>query len=180
MESVNVHFVDELNEDEIEDRPQFFVDYSLINLLTGEVVRGGELEFESEPGQRGIAGEIDLSGCSVPETILWLEGNFAAPTWHLLSEPKEARLANPQTIVGSNNIAKHEVGDGSYFAVRIDHPVVDLMLSVDGDTGVFEDNFVTITEPGVYYFRVGGPIAYFEARSLAGQHGTQMTRSPLE
>jgi beta-mannosidase len=179
-ETVKVHFVDDRNEDAIDELPPFYVDYRLINLLTGEVVRSGELEFESEPGQRGIAGEIDLTGCSVPETILWLEGNFAAPTWHLLSEPKEARLANPQTIVGSNNISRDEVGDGIYFAVRIDHPVVDLMLSVDGDTGVFEDNFVTITEPGVYYFRASGPIAYFEARSLAGVHGTQMTRSPLE
>jgi hypothetical protein len=54
------------------------------------------------------------------------------------------------------------------------------MLSVDGDTSVFIDNFITVAEAGVHYVRVADPISHFEARSLAGDHSTRMTRSPLE
>ena len=53
------------------------------------------------------------------------------------------------------------------------------MLTVDGDTGVFIDNFLTFDEAGVYEIVVNHPITHFEARSLAGEHGTRLTRSPL-
>ena len=69
--------------------------------------------------------------------------------------------------------------EGDRFSIKIDQPVVDLMLSVDGDTGVFIDNFLTFDEAGVYEIVVNHPITHFEARSLAGEHATRLTRSPL-
>lgn len=176
-EKIRIHMVDDRTEGETR-KNLFFANAT--NLLTGEIVKYEQISFTSEPGQRQVIGEFDLTGLPCPETLFHGWGAFGAEVWHLCSEPKEARFAQPQLITGSNNVTTSEVSNDYLFAIQIDHPVVDLMLSVDGDTGVFLDNFITFPETGVYYMRVTEPVSHFEARSLAGEHPTKMTRSPLE
>ena len=118
----------------------------------------------------------------MPDTLIYVK-TFRGHTWHLLGEPKEMNFAKPTMILGSNNpehySSRHEALSGDRFQIQVDGPVVDLMLSVDGDTHSFIDNFLTFDEAGTYDIDVRHPITHFEARSLAGEHPTRMTRSPL-
>jgi beta-mannosidase len=177
---VKVHFVDDRIEGETRSL-SFFL--NAVHLKSGEELKNWTLNGTSEPGQRQILGEIDLTGLSVPDTLLHGFGAYGGEAWHLLGEPKEMNFAAPTTILGSNHVrqdAWDDVVSGERFAIQVDQPVVDLMLSVDGDTSIFLDNFLTLPSAGVYEIAVAAPISHFEARSLGGEHATRMSRSPLE
>lgn len=173
-DKVRVHIVDDRAEGEILNAA---FDFYATNLLTGEEVRDWSLEATIAPGDRKVIGELDLNGLPSPETLIW---SGSSDNWHLLSEPKETRFAAPTSILGSNNVRGNSGIEGYLFEIQISQPVVDLMLSVDGDTSIFDENFLTLPVPGVYTIEVSQPITHFEARSLAGSHVTRMTRSPLE
>jgi beta-mannosidase len=177
---VKVHFVDDRMDGETLS-VSFFA--TAISLASGEPVKNWTVSGQSAPGQRQILGEINLNGLSVPDTLIHGFGPYGGEAWHLLGEPKEMKFTAPTMVLGSN-VVRHDVGDdtvaGPRFAIQIDHPVVDLMLSVDGDTSVFMDNFLTLPQAGVYEIAVAAPVTQFEARSLAGDHPTRISRSPLE
>lgn len=180
-EKIKVHYVND--EFEIE-HPNRTFHFSAIHLGTGQVVKEwDDLSFEAKPGFRGVIGEIDLTGLSVPDTLIYGWGVPFVQAWHLMGEPKEMNFAPPSLILGSNNpFRRNFIEDplsGDQFEIYITGPVVDLMLTVDGDTGPFLDNFLTFDEGGVYRVSVNQPITHFEARSLAGEHPTRMSRSPL-
>ncbi|MEI7985990.1 MAG: hypothetical protein WCI55_10205 [Armatimonadota bacterium] len=177
-EKILVHYIDDRVEG---DEEHLLFTVTATNLSTGEELKEWEIRFEGSPGERKVIGEIDLTGLSVPDTLIFGWGPYG-DAWHLMGEPKEMNYASPTLILGSNNL-EHQTFDepfeGDRFSIKIDQPVVDLMLTVDGDTGVFIDNFLTFDEAGVYEIVVNHPITHFEARSLAGEHGTRLTRSPL-
>ena len=179
-EKIKLHYVDDRIEDNGEPNA---VLCSAVHLGSGKLLKEWDrIELNVEPGFRGIVGEIDITGLSVPDTLIYVK-TFRGHTWHLLGEPKEMNFAKPTMILGSNNpehySSRHEALSGDRFQIQVDGPVVDLMLSVDGDTHSFIDNFLTFDEAGTYDIDVRHPITHFEARSLAGEHPTRMTRSPL-
>jgi beta-mannosidase len=179
-DKIKIHYVnDELDHGRI--RRTYWA--TAIHLSTGEVVRKWDnQEFQADTGFRGVVGELDLTGLSVPDTMIYVRGD-GGHTWHLLGEPKEMNFAKPGRILGSNQpehySSRHDASVGHRFEIEVDGPVVDLMLTMDGDTAPFERNFVTFDEAGIYEIQVNQPITHFEARSLAGEHPTRMTRSPL-
>jgi len=173
-DTVFVHYV---NDEHTEDGSASTVAVKAIQLQTGEVLKSWTFEAESSVNERIVIGEIDLNGLSVPDTFITAVADWGGETWHLLGEPKEMRFGTPERILGSNGYDS-DLG-GSTFTLKVTKPVVDLMLSVDGDTSFFEDNFLTFGEPGTYMVRTNAQIGSFEARSLAGDHVTSVTRSPL-
>ena len=150
-------------------------------LSDGRILRETEADLDEAGDSRRRVLDFDLAGLNTAETMIVARttvgendapSDFDGRTWRLLVEPKEARFPAPVPLVASNR-------EEGTLSIRFDAPVVDLMLSVDGDMSVFEDNFVTVEAPGVRHFRARTPIARFEARSLAGAHAVRMTRSPL-
>ncbi|MBI1331342.1 MAG: hypothetical protein GC165_00525 [Armatimonadetes bacterium] len=179
-EKIKIHYIN----DELEPiQSTYMFGAVAIDLPTGDIVREWEYQpFEAGPGFRGVIAELDLTGLSVPDTLISVLGS-GGHAWHLLGEPKDMNFAKPGRILGSSQPAhyssQHDANVGPRFEIEIDHPVVDLMLTVDGDTKPFLRNFETFHSPGVYEIQVNQPITHFEARSLAGEHPTRMTRSPL-
>lgn len=179
-EKIKIHYVNDQMEASQTSRSYYA---TAVNLRTGEVVRDWDYqEFEAPVGFRGVVGELDVTGLSITDTMIYVWGD-GGHTWHLLAEPKEMNFAPPCRILGSNQPVsyptRHDYDTGHRFEIEIDGPVVDLMLSVDGDTAPFERNFETFDEAGIYEIQVNRQITHFEARSLAGEHPTRMTRSPL-
>lgn len=177
-DKVKVHFVS----DELGEGSELTTVYAqAIHIETGEVLNNWESEFEAGPGLREVVAELELTGFATPDTLItaWTDAGHT-PVWHLLDEPKNMRWGSANPILGSTMEPDtlHR-NDGPYFAIALDGPVVDLMLSVDGDTSVFMENFITVASGGVVEIPVTEPITHFEARSLAGHHETRMTRSPL-
>ncbi len=152
------------------------------SLASGELLRQDVFSIEQEPDSRtkihdfplvGLptSGTIVVASCGVAEATEPITP-FDIRTWRLLVEPKEAKFAPAGRIVASN----FEEGT---LALRFDAPAVDVMLSVEGDTRPFEQNFFTVAEPGVVHIGVSRPISAFDARSLSGYHAISITRSPL-
>ena len=143
------------------------------DLATGEI-RGeyGQATVELGPGERKVAFEASIKGLSSPDTILIARSDVSAPTWALLSEPKQARFAPAMSIVAS-------VAEEGFLLLKLEAPVVDLMLTDDDDVANFYDNFLTVMEPGVVRVRYSGDGLGLQARSLAGWHPVSVTRSPV-
>ena len=175
-DKVFVHFV---NDEPMAESLETTIVVKAINLETGVTLNAWQFEAESSFNDRIVVGEVDLNGLSVPDTILVAYTESGGNTWHLLGEPKESRFAQPERLLGHCGYQDDSLGGGPVLDLQITVPVVDLMLSVDGDTSFFDDNFLTFAEPGVYRIRLNGIVDAFEARSLAGEHRTQLTRSPL-
>lgn len=142
--------------------------------LTGEVVREweGEEAIQVGPDDREVVAEIDLNGLNVHETILIADAFGAEDAWMLLNEPKAMRLAAPSPLL----VSTHEEG---VLQIKSEGPVVDLMLTSDGDPSPFLDNFLTSGKPTTFYVRYGKLPETIEARSLAGHHAVRVTRSPI-
>ncbi|MGV3618774.1 MAG: glycoside hydrolase family 2 protein [Fimbriimonas sp.] len=138
--------------------------------LTGELVREFEEEAEIDPDDRGVYLEGNVAGLPVPETLLVASFDDAT-TWQLVGEPKATRFGIPGAILASTS-------EEGQLILKLDGPVVDLMLSTDGDTAPFLDNFITTTDK-LIAVRVSKKIDRIEARSLAGYHPIRLTRSPL-
>lgn len=148
---------------------EFDVTIEARSLATGQLLRTSERISEVlGPDERARIGSLSIKGLATPDTIV-----SAFDSWRLLAEPKEARFAPPCPILASSADTE------DWINIRLDSPVVDLMLTVDGDPAPFVDNFITVLEPGVVRLQVNGPIRKFEARSLAGKHEVVMTRSPI-
>jgi hypothetical protein len=129
-------------------------------------------EITLQPGERRLAITASIKGLSVPETLIqgiW-DGDS---TWQLVAEPKAARFAAPAKLTLST------YNDG-YLAIETSTPLVDLWLLDEGSTSTFQENFLTLPEPGIFYVRTTKSPTYLEARSLAGEHKLVVTRSPIE
>lgn len=140
--------------------------------VTGELLR----VWDEESGQLDPEGivmidYVDLTGLNVSETIIVAESADAAPTWQLLNEPKLTRFSAPTRIL----ISTHALGK---LTLKLDGPVVDLMLTSDGDPSPFQDNFIT-SPGGLVEVRYSKLPDVIEARSLAGMHTIKITRSPI-
>lgn len=143
---------------------------SAYSTLTGELVRESSEDAEVDVDERGVYLEASIAGLPVSETLLVAE--FAeASTWQLVGEPKSTRFSVPTPITVST-------AEEDYLVLKFDGPVVDLMLSTEGETAPFQDNFITAPD-GPVYVRVSKRIERIEARSLAGYHPIRLTRSPL-
>ena len=152
------------------------------DLATGETRRDLRAEIALAPDERRVVLTMDLTGLNTAETLVvartvipGLDDEFVPydhRTWRLLVEPKEARFAPPAPILAS----KAEEGA---LTLRLTAPVVDLVLSVDGDPRPFGENALTVPKPGLLHVSTDRPIARLEARSLSGVHPVLFTRSPL-
>jgi beta-mannosidase len=144
-----------------------------IHLSTGEVLN----EWTSPNTQHLTpntilqALEANLSGLAVPDTILFAAADRRAATWQLLSEPKNSRFAPPEDLIFSTS-------EEGYLTLRLKKPVVDLMLTDEGDPSPFYDNFIT-SPGGFIHIRLNGTPNTIEARSLAGEHRVKVTRGAL-
>jgi beta-mannosidase len=131
----------------------------------------GPLSFYCGDIEVGL--EANIAGLSVPDTILFASfgDDRELTTWQLLGEPKNSRFADPAPLL----ISTAEEG---VLMLKLDTPVVDLMLTDEGDPSPFLDNFIT-SPGGVVPVRIGAMPGTVEARSLAGEHVVKVTRSPL-
>lgn len=141
------------------------------SLLDGSVIKSWSSDFTAEVDQPVVALELELNGLKTPETILFASTDEGGETWQLLDEPKNSRFADPKPILVST------AGEG-YLTIRLDAPVVDLMLTSEGDPSAFKDNFLT-SPGGIVIVECDKLPDQIEARSLAGFHAVQVTRSPL-
>ena len=142
-----------------------------VHLTTGEVLKEWSARVEIAPDGREKALEADAGAYPGPDVLLvarWAGDE----TWRLFTEPKLARFAPPTALVVST------AGDG-YVEIRTDTPLVDLWLTVEGSVAPFDENFVTVAEPGVFRVATRMPISNLAARSLAGRHEVRTTRSTL-
>ncbi len=164
-DSENVH-VWAINDGETVEEHQLVV--RALHLTDGRVLREASMEFSVAPGERKAIGSFNVAGLAVPDVLL--TAGFAA--WQLLAEPKNARLGEPLPIIVSTASAGELV-------IKTAQPVVDLMLTVDGDPLPFEENFLTLAEPGLYIVPLTESVSRLEARSLAGKHKVIFTTSPI-
>lgn len=146
------------------------VTLSAYSTLTGELVREFTEDAEIDVDERGVYLEGSVAGLPVSETLLVAEFGEAT-TWQLVGEPKSTRFSVPAPITVST-------AEEDYLVLKFDGPVVDLLLSTDGETAPFRDNYITAAESPVYV-RVSKRIERIEARSLAGYHPIRLTRSPI-
>jgi beta-mannosidase len=146
---------------------------SAVHLRTGEVLAVWESDFELEPDRREPVLEESIHGLSMPDVLLTaVDGYGEIYTWQLLSEPKSARYAPPEPLVVST-------WNEGVLTIKTSTPLVDLMLTEDGATTKFIDNFVTVPQASVFSVRVTNIPDSIEARSLAGIHRVKITRSQL-
>ena len=141
------------------------------HLATGEILGEWQAMAEMAPEGRGEVLTADVGALPGPDVLLVAEW-AGDRTWRLLGEPKSARFAPPAELVASTS------GDG-FLEIRTTTPLVDLWLTVDGSVEPFEEDFITVPQPGVFRVRTNGEVASLEARSLAGRHPMRLTRSPL-
>jgi len=141
-----------------------------IEVSTGNLLGEWEADFTIDADSRGVVIDFSVAGMAVPDVLLIAEAGEAT-AWQLLAEPKQARYAAPASLT----ISTHEEG---YLRIECPTPVVDLMLTSDGDPSPFLDNFLT-SEGGVLEVRCPKLPDTIEARSLAGEHRIRVTRSPI-
>lgn len=147
-----------------------FVTLQAYSTLTGELLSEVEAEAEVDVDERGVFLEGTVAGLAVPETLLVASFEDAS-TWQLVGEPKSTRFSTPTSITAST-------WEEGVLYLKFDGPVVDLLLSTDGNTAPFLDNFITTADNHIAV-RVSKRIERIEARSLAGHHPIRLTRSPL-
>jgi beta-mannosidase len=119
------------------------------------------------PGERRVVLEADVAGLNLNETLL-----VAEDAWQLLGEPKNTRFAAPCPLLVST-------AEDGVLRIKTTGPVVDLMLTDEGSPAPFLDNFITEPQAGLFEVRVSRIPDSLEARSLAGVHPIQVTRSPI-
>ncbi|MEZ0324563.1 MAG: glycoside hydrolase family 2 protein [Fimbriimonas sp.] len=155
-----------------------------VHLGTGAVLRTwASEELESGSDSIQLALEFSVAGLAVPDTILFAcfpdplpcpspsEGGGVPGAWQLLGEPKNSRFAEPEDLLFSTS-------EEGVLTLRLKAPVVDLMLTSEGDPSAFLDNF--ITSPGEQVrVRLAYMPEFIEARSLAGEHRVKVTRGQL-
>jgi beta-mannosidase len=164
-EIVRVHIA---NEDDVDY--QGVITLKAYSTLTGELLRTAEEVAQLDSNERGVFLETSVEGLPINETVLFASFYYAE-TWQLLGEPKNTRFNVPGEILASTS-------EDGYLHLKFQGPVIDLMLSVDGDTAPFRHNFITTAE-GEAWVSIEGRVTRFEARSLAGFHPVRVTRSPL-
>jgi beta-mannosidase len=144
---------------------------SATDLRDGSILKEWSASFVVLPDQPRKVLELDLTGLSTPDTILFARSSSGGETWQLLDEPKNSRFAEPRPILIST-------ANEGILHVRFETPVVDLMLTSEGDPTAFLDNFITASDGDVFLLSENLP-AQIEARSLSGFHPVQVTRSPI-
>jgi beta-mannosidase len=144
---------------------------SAISLSTGAMVDLGMTEFDLGPDARQAILETSVKGLSVPDTLLHATAGDAY-SWMLLAEPKQAKFPDPCPILASTS-------EEGFLTLRVSTPVVDLMLTDENDVGHFGHNFAILPEAGTYTIPYGGTGEGLMARSLAGWHRIELTRSPI-
>lgn len=134
----------------------------------GQIASGS---FELGGDDRKVVLEASVKGLSVPDTLLVASWD-TNEAWALLAEPKNARFAEPEPIIAS----LHHDG---FLVMQTTQPVVDLMVTDENDVAFMIDNFATIPYAAKFALRYEGDGEGLKARSLAGWHEVQLTRSPL-
>lgn len=138
-----------------------------IDLTSGEVLRTSEADFLAKADSRTMAAEFDVAGLNNRQTIITAQFG-ATSAWRLLTEPKQLALPEP----GILNIEIHP----DRLCLHVSGPLVDLMLTDEGDPSAFATNFLTLTAPGPHWIRLKREISSVRARSLAGHHQTKASR----
>jgi hypothetical protein len=131
----------------------------------------GMTEFDLGPDARQTILETSVKGLSVPDTLLYATAGDAY-SWMLLAEPKQAKFPDPCPILASTS-------EEGFLTLQVSTPVVDLMLTDENDVGHFGHNFAILPEAGTYTIPYGGTGEGLMARSLAGWHRIELTRSPI-
>ena len=131
------------------------------SVTTGKLLGRWTAEAAVQPGERRLVIEAALTAFNPAETLL--VGRFGeARTVALLAEPKEVRPRAPrlEADVAANSVV-----------LESDVPVIDLFVWDEDDAIAFDDNYVTLHEPGRVTLRTHGGVAgRLFARSLAGPH----------
>ncbi len=132
------------------------------HLKTGALLRETQFLATIGAGARKEFGVFDISGLNSSETLVSASfGHINA--WALLTEPKLARFADPSPI-------KAKLLNGA-IELEFVSPVVDLMLTCEGDPSSFLSNFLTVSEPKTVSVNVNeGDLTKMAARSLSGRH----------
>jgi beta-mannosidase len=153
-----------------------FPSLSAHHLVTGELLRHWRGKPLSEVGVTPdgqpirVALEVDVSGLATPDILLIAAGGLL-DTWRLLAEPKNARLASPAPITV-------DTSDDGWLNLILEAPVVDLMLTSNGDPTPFAENFITTVDQRVLVKCHVVPKT-IEARSLSGIHPVRIVRGPI-
>lgn len=132
-----------------------------VSLESGEMLREEKCLQAASAGSRQRVTTFDLSGLNTRTTLLWAEYG-PVNAWSLLVDPKLAAVPEPQPIG-----IKLEA---DILTLMLESPVVDLMLTSDGDPTPFESNFITSPAGGELSVRLKQPVSKIELRSLAGHH----------
>ena len=133
------------------------------NLTSKSIMRQESVRLSIAPGVRKSILTINLSGLNVSETLIIAKAGPYS-TWTLLNDPKSVRFGKAESIEAES--------DGDLLKLKINQPVVDLRVSVDGDTAPFLVNFLTQGRAGTIEIPLARSIdvEQLELRSLAGKH----------
>lgn len=143
-----------------------------VDIRTGEILRTVEVEpTEVAPDWRGPVASLDIAGLPATEVMV-VAGEDGAETFRLGEEPKNMKWPAPEPIVAS-------LATDGFVTLRTTQPLVDLMLTENGSTAPFYDDFVTLPTPGIHMVRTLGRPTVIEARSLAGKHEVRMVRGEI-
>ncbi len=170
QDQVKVHLIYDGEEPEV---MPFHITLDAYELSTGKHLANlGDVSVEMKRDSRKVVIEASVKGLSVPDTLL-LASDGTNTSWMLLAEPKNARLPEPQPIYAS-------MSDEGLLWIRVDQPVVDLMLTDKDDVANFHlNNFLTLPQGGKVWLDYWGDGEGLKARSLAGWHEVRLTRSPI-
>lgn len=145
-----------------------------VDLSTGETLQ--EVHVNDKPVKNDSSAkiaELSTKGLNPKTTIIVSidEDEQSEYAWTLLCEPKDVQIPAANIVVS--------VLDDDKIALQTDGPVVDLWLT-DPEEGVqFAHNFLTSPTASTWIIQTDGPVEDLVARSLAGLHKVEFTRSPL-
>ena len=134
------------------------------SLANGALLTRYEQTLTLEPGERRVALRLDTA--ELPRRSTLLLASFAGQrAFRLLCEPKDAELVAPRL--------RAALREGE-LTLESDAPLVDLFLWNEGGGVRFEENFITLAEPGRVSLKVQGRITRLRARSLQGPHSVDV------
>ncbi|HEY0867933.1 MAG TPA: hypothetical protein VGE01_11155, partial [Fimbriimonas sp.] len=154
-----------------DDDLAFNVTLAAYSTVEGTQVGQWEGSVDVPAHERKVAIDASIVGLNVNETILFAESETTF-AWQLLGEPKNMRFGQPCRLLVST-------AEEGMLRIKAEGPVVDLMLTENGSPSKFLENFVTAPAGGLLEIPVTEMPNAIEARSLAGEHRVQVTRSPI-
>ncbi len=177
-DAMHVHLVNDTPE-----RLEELVRASAYSTLTGEMLREWEVEACVEPCSRAKVLTFSLKGLPTTQTAVFagIADEPSSATWRFLAEPKEMKFASPATITVSTSGAEG-------CQLRCAAAVYDLVfVDADDPTNIRRQGDVqacgplcfTSAEAATLELGAARPPRRVVARSLAGVHPVEFTRTPL-